>query len=229
MTIHVLVEGPSELAFLQAWASRLVPGHSIRVHPHQGKGSLPAALATSPNPRKRGVLDQLPAKLRGFAASLDPAKDGVLVLVDADNDSCSQLAADISKAATACAPRLNVVVRIAVEEMEAFYLGDQRGLKVAFPDADLDRARAYSPDSIVGTWELFGDIIGDPSGSKVLWAEKMGPRITTSPARSRSPSFKALCRGLLRLAQPRPAKPKGRSATVRRSKRHRAATGRRSR
>lgn len=209
MTIHVLVEGPSERAFLEPWLRRLLRDAVVKVHPHQGKGSLPDNLDMPPPRRQRGLLDQLPAKLRGFAGG-NSAPSGVLVLVDADDDECLDLAASITGAAAAVAPDLTVVVRIAVEETEAFYLGDLAAVKRAYPDADLEEARAYVPDIICGTWELFGEVIGDEGGNKVAWARRMGPLVTTEPARSRSPSFRALIRGLKRMASPGLEAPKKR-------------------
>jgi hypothetical protein len=199
MTLHILVEGPSERAFLEPWAARLLHGHPVRVHPHQGKGKLPTDMTARPEPKRRGLLDQLPATLRGFAKSLDPKKDGVVVLVDADEDDAQNLASRIQRLATACCGAVRVSVTLAIEETEAFYLGDLRALERAFPDADLRRARAYVPDSIVATWELFGEIVHDGGGNKVAWAEAMGKVVTVQPGRNRSPSFNDLLRALLAL------------------------------
>lgn len=179
----------------------MLPGHEMRVHPHQGKGALPTDLTARPNPKERGLLDQLPAKLQAFAASTTEEDKAVLVLVDADRDDCIELARRIRDAAKALVPELPVLVRIAVEETEAFYLGDLKALKAAYPDADMAAARAYRPDSICGTWEKFGEIVGDDSGNKVAWAEALGPRLTTTLAGSRSPSFRALCSGLRRIVE----------------------------
>jgi hypothetical protein len=194
MTIHVLVEGPSEREFFDGWGARLALKQKIRVHPHQGKGSIPRDPLKLPDNRLRGLLDQLPAKLRGFAASLDSEADCVLVVVDADNDDPAELAGDIIGLAKKCAPRLQVKVTVAVEEMEAFYLGDLRALKLAYPHADMVLAREYVPDSVCGTWELFGRVIGDDSGDKVGWAESMSKRMATNDGINRSPSFGGLLR-----------------------------------
>lgn len=216
MTIHVFVEGPSEVALIEPWSKRLLKGCPVKVHPHEGKGRLPTDIHATPDPRHRGLLDQLPAKLRAFAN--DTHIHGIVVLVDADDDDCTALRTAIEQAAQTCSPGLRVVARIAIEETEAFYLGDLRALKSAFPDADMDRARDYEPDSICGTWELLGAIVNDDSGDKVGWAERMGKTITTSPEKSRSPSFRALIRALKRLAAPatKPKKPS-------KGKRHRAS------
>lgn len=226
MTIHVLVEGPSERAFFDRWVPRLLPGQDFRVHPHQGKGSLPKAVDALPGSKARGLLDQLPAKLRGFEASLDLTVDGVLVLIDADEDDVEVLASDIMDVAGRCAPRLRVNVSVAVEEMEAFYLGDQRALRRAYPQADMNAARAYIPDSICGTWELFGQIVGDGGGNKVAWAEAMGPRVTTQQAQSRSPSFRGMVQ-LISALVPAPLAPRKRRSYRHPAKTHKQASPRR--
>jgi len=207
MTIHILVEGPSERAFLEPWTRRFLRNEHVRVHPHQGKGKLPDDLDAPPDSRNRSLLHQLPAKLRAFASAPDSGELGVVILVDADQDDCEELASTLRKAVARVAGRLQVMVRIAVEEIEAFYLGDLHALKAAFPDADMRLARKYVPDSICNTWELFGQVVGDGGGNKVAWAEAMGAKVTTLPSKNRSPSFRALCRALKRLV-PKKAAPK---------------------
>lgn len=193
MIIHILVEGSSERAFLEPWTQRLLPGSPVKVHPHLGKGRLPKDLAAAPERHHRGLLDQLPATLRGFAGAPDVV---LVVLVDADDEDPNDLRTTIGEAARTLAPKLPVLVQIAVEETEAFYLGDKHAIRRGYPDADLSLLDDYAPDSIVGAWELFGKVIGDDGGNKMAWAGTMGPLLTTDPARSRSPSFRAFLRAL---------------------------------
>lgn len=224
MKVHVLVEGKSEKAFLEAWTPRAFKGHRFQAHPHQGKGALPSDTAALPAPKRRGLLDLLPATLRGYANAAASSNDAVLVLVDADDDDCGALKQGLVALAMTLEPRLNVIFRIAVEETEAFYLGDLCALKRAFPNADMDKARAYVPDSIVKTAELFGSIVGDGGLNKVWWADEMGPRLTTRPSGSRSPSFRALHAGIRSLVTSPGAPPK-----PRRKFRHVPRTARRAR
>jgi len=205
MTLHIMVEGSSELAFFDGWLKKLKSTQNIRVHAHQGKGTLPANNAKA-NSKLRGLLDQLPFKLKAFADTLHTHSDGILILVDADNDAPSDLIKRISLTVKRCAPLLKVEISVATEEMEAFYLGDLKALERAYPDADMESARAYVPDSICGTWEKFGEIIGDDGGNKVAWAERMGARVTTKAAQSRSPSFKTML-GKISTLSPQPAPP----------------------
>ncbi|HET9624448.1 MAG TPA: DUF4276 family protein [Kofleriaceae bacterium] len=198
MKIYVLVEGPSEKALLDAWAPRAFPGHEFNLRPHQGKGTLPADGRS--DPRRRGLLDQLPATLRAYAKTFGN-DEAVLVLVDADAEDCVDLKQRLLNVAKTESPSLNVVFRIAVEETEAFYFGDLKAIAAAFPDADHEAAREFAPDSrpAEGTAETFAKVVRDGTLRKVEWAEKMGTKLTTRPEKSRSPSFKALYAGLERL------------------------------
>ena len=212
MKVRVLVEGTSEKEFFDRWLPRAFHGHDFICYPHQGKGSIPAKPQDPPEPRRFGLLDLLPATLRAYANDPSTAGDGVLIVVDADDEDPAALAQAIGKLVKAYAPA-KTLVRLAVEETEAFYLGDLRAIKSAFPNADMAKARAFEPDSVVGTAEVFGDVIGDDGLRKVEWAKAMGGHVTAEPGRSRSPSFKALHAGLVDLlavspvAKPRRKKP----------------------
>lgn len=193
MIVHALVEGLSEQALLEPWAKRLLKGHHLKAHPHRGKGKLDASRE---DPKKTGLLDQLPAKLRAFGKTLDSSSERVLVLIDADDDDIVGMKAALDDLLATIDPSPVVVFRFAVEELEAFYLADQKALRTAFPDHNRDLVRDYKPDSICGTWELFGKVIDDGGGNKVAWAQEMARVLTTRPEESRSPSFKELCSGL---------------------------------
>jgi hypothetical protein len=209
MKLHVLVEGPSEVVFLDEWLPRLLKNHTHQVYVHQGKGTLPKA-ETKPKKRprgeepegadrKRGLLDQLPQKLRAFGDALNPATDAVVVLVDADTDDPERLAADLAALYESIPKpeRPLTLFRVATEELEAFYLGDLAGIAKAYPDHDKKLASSYKPDSICGTAELFDKVIGGMGAmDKVSWAEEMGPRLTVAPAKNRSPSFRRFVTGL---------------------------------
>jgi len=84
---EVLVEGASDVPAVREVLVRrfgLVEGQDFRIHPHKGRGSLPANPLVRPDPRHQGLLHQLPAKLQGFGRYLGH-EACVLVVVDADN------------------------------------------------------------------------------------------------------------------------------------------------
>jgi hypothetical protein len=208
MRLHILVEGPSEEAFLNAWLPRFLPNqHSFKIITHQGKGRLSRDLDATPELDHRGLLDQLPAKLRAYEKLLNPDTDRVLVLVDADDEPCQQLKKRLIKALKHCAPRTVALIRIAVEETEAFYLGDRIALKRAFPRAKLHKLNAYQQDSVCGTWERFQDVIGTTFEDKPSWGEKMGAVLNTNWQSSNvSISFHHFCAGILFLVGERPSR-----------------------
>jgi hypothetical protein len=93
--------------------------------------------------------------------------------------------------------------RFAIEETEAFYLGDPIAIRQAFPQAKLQKMRSYVQDSVCGTWEVFREVIGADGDDKVDWAEKMAPHLGTvwrGSKSNRSASFQQFCKALLILA-----------------------------
>ena len=207
MRIHFLVEGKSEQVLIEKWAPRALPGHDIVAHAHQGKGELPRDPKKPPDQRKRGLLDLLPATLQAYAEEDDCA---VLVLVDADDDDVIDLQERLATMLPAISKPERLKCTIAIEETEAFYLGDLRGLKKAYPHANIKKAKLYEPDSICGTAELFATIIGDDGMNKVAWAENMGATLTSRPEGSKSPSFRGLLvamREVSKQGSPKPTHP----------------------
>lgn len=99
-----------------------------------------------------------------------------------------------------CNPRPATRFCFAIEEGEAWLLGDLNAVKGAYPRAKDGVLRAYLNDSICGTWEKLADAVY-PGGSAALsskgwqavgaeksrWAEDIAPRMCVSI--NRSPSF----------------------------------------
>ena len=105
----------------------------------------------------------------------------------------------------------NIMFRLAIEEIEAWYFGDRGALLAAYPKAKPDVLGRYVQDSICGTWELLADAVfkggmaaikkdGWPLSGQVKheWAKKIGPFM--NPDRNMSPSFRKFRDGLRRLA-----------------------------
>jgi hypothetical protein len=94
---------------------------------------------------------------------------------------------------------------VAVEELEAWYLGDPEAIRSAYPLAKKEVLSHYQPDSICDTWELLADALyrgGRTALSKKGWQavgiEKYNWAASITPhmviEKNRSPSFKHLCR-----------------------------------
>ena len=97
-------------------------------------------------------------------------------------------------------PRLETRLCIAIEEGEAWLLGDIPAIKEAYPKAKVNILNSYQNDSICGTWELLADAIF-AGGSNALgkkpwyvigrekseWAQKITPHMNVN--KNASPSF----------------------------------------
>ncbi|HRI72058.1 MAG TPA: DUF4276 family protein [Polyangium sp.] len=206
MRLHFLVEGPSEVELLNGLLPRLIPQHKFQVYPHQGKGKLPLDPGTKPDLKHRGVLDQLPAILRAWGKSFSSDTDRVVLLVDSDDDDCRWLLEKLSELVKEIDPAPMCLFRIAIEEVEAWYLGDWTAIKRAFPKAEKKALAAYVPDSICGSWELFQEVIKDRLERKPYWAQKMGVELEVDDAEgNESISFRKFCNGVRRFAGEHPS------------------------
>ena len=92
---------------------------------------------------------------------------------------------------------------VAVEEGEAWLLGDISALKAAYPRAKEDVLHGYQNDAICGTWELLADAVFtkgagalEKRGSQAVgreksaWAEKIAPHMNVDA--NASPQFPIL-------------------------------------
>jgi hypothetical protein len=183
--------------------------HSWRVHGYKGIGRIPKNMNAGAAPAKRMLLDQLPRMLKGYGKT--PGIDAVLVVLDTDKRNCVEFLAELKALLAGCNPAPNTVFQLAIEEAEAWYLGDRQALEEAYPRAKADVLNRYVQDSACGTWELLADAIYTggsaairkagwplPGQIKHEWAEKIGPLL--DPDRNVSPSFGKLRDGLRRLA-----------------------------
>ena len=185
--------------------------HSWRLHPYQGIGRIPKNLQAVPNPRKRFLLNHLPRLLRGYGRSLQLGCDSVLVVVDLDTQNCVTFKQELLGVLKACSPRPTTLFRIAIEECEAWLLGDPAAVKAAYPNVKDPVLNGYTQDSICGTWEVLADAV-HPGGSaqlknagyrsagtaKCQWARKIAPHMDVD--RNRSRSFQVFRDGVKRLA-----------------------------
>ena len=191
--LEFLVEEPSIEAFLRGLLPRTLPaGRSFEVHAFQGKTDL---------------LGKLQARLRGYARWL-PADWRILVIVDRDNEDCLALkqqlealagAAGLRTRSRAGAKPWQLVNRIAVEELEAWYFGEWTAVRSAYPrvSAHVPAQRPFrSPDAILGgTWEAFEHVLQRHGYFSTGLRKIEAARAIAShfnPAASSSPSFVCL-------------------------------------
>ena len=185
--------------------------HSWRMHPFRGKGRLPNNLYEAPSPKNQQLLNNLPGLLRGLGRSLDESTSVVVVVVDLDDDDCLRFKQDLLDVLNSCNPRPRALFRIAIEESEAWLLGDRAAVKAAYPNARDAVLNGYLQDSICGTWEVLADAVhlggaarlnrlGFPADgmAKCDWARSIGPHMNVDSNKSKS--FQVFRDGVRKLA-----------------------------
>ena len=160
MTAHhleVLTEELSMAVLLETLLPRLLPaGTTFAIHSFGSKSVL---------------LKNLRNRLRGYSRWL-PDGYRIVVVIDRDTGDCRKLKAQLESISRrsglvtrSCAEggRWQVVNRIAVEELEAWYFGDWEAVCEAYPRTSRNvpaKAAYRDPDAIRGgTWEAFERIM----------------------------------------------------------------------
>ena len=190
--LEFLVEEPSMEVFLQAVLPRLLPARiTFEIHVFQGKHDLLRKL----NDRLRGYKHWLSGDCR------------LVVMVDRDDEDCLTLKRKLEDAAAQSGLRTRsqagggswqVVNRVVVEELEAWYFGDWEAVRSAYPNVPPDiphQSNYRDPDAITiagGTWEAFERILKRHGYFKTGLRKREAARAVAAhidPVRNRSRSF----------------------------------------
>jgi len=198
MHLEFLVEEPSaEVALANLLPKIVGESATFRIHPFQCKTSL---------------LAQLPQRLKGYCQWI-PDDWRIVVLIDQDAAECRTLKGDLERIAqqaglgTQSKPlrggRFQVLNRLAVEELEAWFFGDIPALRKAYPriSATLHRQEAFrTPDAIKGgTWEALERLLIRANYyvghmPKIEVAQQVSSFM--APDTNRSRSFQVFCDGV---------------------------------
>jgi hypothetical protein len=210
MHLEILAEDSSGATLLSHLMPKLLgplgEPHTWRLHAYRGVGRVPKGLQPASDPAKRTLLDQLQRLLRGYVKT--PGIDAVVVVVDTDGRDYRAFLEELRAMARDCGAGDRTLYRLAIEEIEAWYLGDRTALLGAYPRARKPILDGYVQDSVGGTWELLarathpehGRVTWSASGHvKHEWAERIGPRL--DPPANLSPSFAKFRDGVRRLVK----------------------------
>ena len=188
--LELLVEEPSMEAFLRELLPRILSADcDFEIHPFQGELDL---------------LGNLGNRLRGYAQWL-PDDWRILVIVDRDDDDCRQLKQRLEDVASGANLRTRsqaggrpwqLVNRVVIEELEAWYFGDWEAVRSAYPRVSPtvpNQSRYRNPDSVQGgTWEAFERILKGRGYFRTGLRKIEAARTVAAyidPARNRSHSF----------------------------------------
>ena len=156
MHVEVLIEDSSSQRLIEHLMPKFVgpfgEPHSWKLHDYRGIGRIPTGLKATSDPSRRILLDQLPRVLRGYVQT--PGIDAVVVVLDSDNRDCFNFLSELKSLAASCSASHLVMFRLAIEETEAWYLGDRNALLKAYPRARTRALDHYVQDSVCepGNW-----------------------------------------------------------------------------
>ena len=215
MHFEVLVEDQSGSIALEHILEKILgtnySEHSWRVIEYKGIGRIPRNLHGVTDPKARILLDRLPSLLQGYGKSLRDTPSVVVVVADLDHKNCIRFKQDLLDVLNACNPRPKTLFRIAIEEGEAWLMGDRAAVKLTYPNAKDAVLNGYVQDSICGTWEVLADAV-HPEGSahlkalgypaagmaKCKWAREIAPHMDVD--NNQSNSFRVFRDGVRKLA-----------------------------
>jgi len=203
MHYEILVEDASGKILLESVMKKIIgsneQNHTFKIISYKGIGHIPKNLKGKTNPQKRILLDRLPKLLKGYGKSLKNFPVVVVIVVDLDNKDCREFKDQLLDILKMCQPQPQTLFRIAIEEGEAWLLGDNNAVKKAFPKAKNQPLSDYVQDSICGTWEKLADAVY-PGGSRKLkkmgwphtgqakcdWAQRIAPFMDVNNNQSKS-------------------------------------------
>jgi len=145
--------------------------HTFEIHSYKGIGHIPKDLKSGTDANKRILLDQLPRLVQGhgktFAEYPSNYPAVLIVICDLDNKCLSTFRRELLELVDKCNPKPKTQFCIAIEEGEAWCLGDLSAVKKAYPKAKNKVLNSYVNDSICGTWEKLADAVF-PGGARSL-------------------------------------------------------------
>ena len=195
MHFEILVEDQSGKKALDILVPQIIGDeHTFKIHPYKGIGRIPKRLGRSADASKRILLDQLPKLLMGYGKTFanypEDYSAAVILVCDLDDKCLKSFRQELLATLYACNPKPETRFCIAIEEGEAWFLGDITAIKTAYPKAKVTVLNSYLNDSICGTWECLADAIY-PGGAQALsvkgwqaagkeksvWSEKITPHM----------------------------------------------------
>lgn len=189
-------------------------GFTYTINHYKGCGKLPENQSTALDIRTKTLLNNVPRLIDGFINRYRNLQDYRVVFVivtDNDNRNCSDFKSQIlhSINGQSLIPLEEIIVCLAIEEMEAWLLGDFEAIKSAYPNANRREYSTYVQDSICGTWEKLAKVIDEKFYKRKLmnaafyivgekkseWASNIAPYFSID--KNLSPSFNYFLRKIM--------------------------------
>lgn len=205
MHFEILVEDQSGKKALEVLIPKIIGNdHTCRVLNYRGIGHIPKNLKSPIDAQMRMLLNQLPRLLLGYGKSFagypSDHQAALIIVCDLDNRCLKSFRQELLNVLNSSTPKPDTQFCIAIEEVEAWLLGDLSAIKKAYPKAKDTVLDSYKNDSICGTWEKLADALYSGGLKKLsnqgwqsigkeksIWAEKISPHMDVD--NNDSPSF----------------------------------------
>lgn len=105
------------------------------------------------------LLNDLDIYLKGFDKSLKYINAVLVIVLDNDTRDTKEFELELQAKASSLHLDTDYTFCIAIEEMEAWLLGDISAIQKAYPDAKTTIIKHYEQDSICGTWEILANAL----------------------------------------------------------------------
>ena len=156
MNFEFLIEDQSGAKAMEILIPKLLGNKATYriIKGYKGLGHLPKDLKPKTGASKRILLDQLPRLLRGYGKV--PNFGYIIIICDLDDKNEKQFLSELKKLLNDCHPKPNARFCLAIEEFEAWYLGDLAAVRKAYPKAKDTILKGYkngSSGNIVGNRE----------------------------------------------------------------------------
>lgn len=179
--VVLLLEEPSMKAFLGGYLPRVLPGLDFLCITHEGKQDLEKSI---------------PRKIRAFRGAL------FVVVRDNDGANCRAVKKRLKRL---CGEggKPDTLIRIACQELEAWYLGVPEILAEVYANPKLGglgrKARYRDPDRIASPSSELEKLA--PEFRKIDGARRMGVSMSLRESENRSRSFRVFVDGIRRVAR----------------------------
>lgn len=204
MHFEILVEDQSGKKMLDILLPKIIEdADTFVVYAYKGIGRIPQNMRDPKDASRRILLDSLTKLLKGYGrtqAGRPDFSEAVIVVCDLDDKCQKKFRAELLRILNACRPKPKSHFCLAIEEGEAWLLGDFDAIRAAYPTVRRPVLNSYVNDCICGTWEKLADAVY-PGGEQALsakgwqaigqekskWAQAITPFMVVG--KNRSPSF----------------------------------------
>lgn len=169
MHFEILIEDKSGEAALNELVPKIIGSqHTFKIHSYKGVGHIPKNINVH-KAKTSTLLNNLPHLIVGYSKTWGENYPAVLVVVcDLDDKNFSDFKSELQDMLNKCSSvPANIEFCIAIEEGEAWFLGDFSAISKAYPNVKNSVLNSYQNDSICGTWEKLADAIYKGGSAKL--------------------------------------------------------------